>query len=74
MIATMVMRISSSIMISSPTLRVSTKHGFPPCRTWCLEDYEGTIYRSLSAVAKAITGSHCSGYRFFRLLPQGVAS
>ena len=36
--------------------------------------YEGTLYRSLSAVAKAITGSHCSGYRFFRLLPQGVAS
>ena len=36
--------------------------------------YEGTIYPSLSAVAKAITGSHCSGYRFFRLVPEGVAS
>ena len=36
--------------------------------------YEGTLYRSLSAVAKAITGSHCSGYLFFRLLPKGVAS
>jgi hypothetical protein len=36
--------------------------------------YEGTIYPSLSAVAKAITGAHCSGYRFFRLLPKGVAS
>ena len=36
--------------------------------------YEGTIYPSLSAVAKAITGSHCSGYLFFRLLPKGVAS
>jgi hypothetical protein len=36
--------------------------------------YEGTIYPSLSAVAKAVTGSHCSGYRFFRLLPKGVAS
>src|SRR6516225_11823689 len=33
--------------------------------------YEGTIYPSLSAVAKAITGSHCSGYLFFRLLPKG---
>src|SRR5262249_47185798 len=31
--------------------------------------YEGAIYSSLSAVAKAITGSHCSGYLFFRLLP-----
>jgi hypothetical protein len=36
--------------------------------------YEGTIYPSLSAVAKAITGSHCSGHRFFHLLPKGVAS
>jgi hypothetical protein len=27
----------------------------------------GTVYRSLSAVAKAITGSHCNGYLFFRL-------
>jgi hypothetical protein len=36
--------------------------------------YEGTIYPSLSAVAKAITGSHCSGYLFFHLLRKGVAS
>ena len=36
-------------------------------------EFEGMVYASLSAVAKAITGSHCSGYRFFRLT-QGVAS
>lgn len=30
-------------------------------------EYEGVVYRSLSAVAKAITGSHCNGYQFFRL-------
>jgi Protein of unknown function (DUF2924) len=36
--------------------------------------HRGTIYPSLSAVAKAITGSHCSGYLFFRILPKGVAS
>ncbi len=36
--------------------------------------YEGTIYASLSAVAKAITGAHCSGRLFFRLLPKGAAS
>ncbi len=30
-------------------------------------DYEGEIYRSLSAVAKAITGSHTNGFHFFRL-------
>jgi DUF2924 family protein len=29
--------------------------------------FEGMVYRSLSAVAKAITGAHCSGYLFFRL-------
>lgn len=28
-------------------------------------DYNGHRYRSLSAVAKAITGSHCNGFRFF---------
>ena len=36
--------------------------------------YDGQVYRSLSAVAKAITGSHCSGHLFFRLSTQGVAS
>jgi hypothetical protein len=29
--------------------------------------YEGVVYRTLSAVAKAITGSHCNGFAFFRL-------
>ena len=33
--------------------------------------FEGTVYTSLSAVAKAITGSHCSGNLFFRLNGQG---
>src|SRR5262249_33647806 len=28
--------------------------------------YQGRVYRSLSAVAKTITGSHCSGFLFFR--------
>ena len=36
--------------------------------------YDGKTYRSLSAVAKAITGSHCSGHFFFRIHEQGVAS
>ena len=29
--------------------------------------YDGERYKSLSAVAKAITGSHCNGFRFFGL-------
>ena len=30
-------------------------------------EYEGHVYKSLSAVAKVITGQHCNGYHFFRL-------
>jgi Protein of unknown function (DUF2924) len=30
-------------------------------------DYEGRRYKSLSAVAKEVTGSHVNGYRFFGL-------
>jgi hypothetical protein len=30
-------------------------------------EYDGQLYGSLSAVAKAVTGSHCNGYLFFRL-------
>ena len=30
-------------------------------------DFEGDVYKSLSALAKAITGQHCNGYYFFRL-------
>ena len=30
-------------------------------------EYAGQRYRSLSAIAKAITGSHINGYTFFRL-------
>ncbi len=30
-------------------------------------EFDGQRYRSLSAVAKAITGSHCNGFRFFGL-------
>ena len=34
-------------------------------------DYEGEVYPSLSAAAKAITGSHTSGFLFFRLNGKG---
>jgi len=36
-------------------------------------EFEGEVYKSLSAVAKAITGTHCNGYLFFRLNGQGGA-
>jgi hypothetical protein len=34
-------------------------------------EYQGEVYKSLSAVAKAITGSHCNGYLFSRLAKEG---
>ncbi|HTM53927.1 MAG TPA: DUF2924 domain-containing protein [Pirellulales bacterium] len=30
-------------------------------------EFEGDVFKSLSAVAKKITGQHCNGYYFFRL-------
>ena len=40
------------------TLKVQVlRHGF---------EYDGQVYKSLSATAKAITGSHTSGFLFFR--------
>ena len=30
-------------------------------------EYDGTRYKTLTAVAEAITGTHLNGYRFFRL-------
>src|SRR5439155_26791902 len=33
--------------------------------------FAGQVYPSLSAVAKAITGSHCNGFLFFRLGKEG---
>jgi hypothetical protein len=33
--------------------------------------FNGMTYPSLSAVAKAVTGSHCNGYLFFRLGKHG---
>ena len=36
-------------------------------------EYEGDVFKSLSAVAKTITGSHCNGFLFFRLNKQGGA-
>jgi hypothetical protein len=41
-----------------------------PIRVLVLEDgfeYEGRQFKSLTAIANAITGSHVNGYQFFRL-------
>jgi len=36
--------------------------------------YRGDIYRSLSAIAKRITGAHWSGPRFFGLVSRSKAA
>jgi hypothetical protein len=35
-------------------------------------EWDGKAYPSLSAVAKAITGSHVNGFHFFRLTKKGA--
>ena len=35
-------------------------------------EHEGTVHRSLSAVAKAVTGAHWNGYHFFGLAGAGA--
>lgn len=37
-------------------------------------EYGGERFASLSAVAKAVTGSHCNGFNFFRLTGTGGAA
>jgi Protein of unknown function (DUF2924) len=34
-------------------------------------EFEGEVFKSLSAVAKKITGQHCNGFHFFRLKGKG---
>ena len=75
---------------SEPTLRLRADARVPPPGTVLTRSYKGQTlrvqilahgflyagqtYPSLSAVAKAVTGSHCNGYLFFRLNGKGVAS
>jgi hypothetical protein len=33
--------------------------------------YQGQVYRSLTAVAHAVTGTHWNGYHFFQLAGKG---
>jgi hypothetical protein len=69
--------------IETTTIRLSKDNRLPPPGTIITRDYkgeklqvsvlpkgfefDGQVYKSLSAVAKAITGSHTNGYLFFRL-------
>jgi len=74
----------------TPTLRLRTDTRIPPPGSILKRSYKGKtlqvhvleqgfacagqVYPTLSAVAKAITGSHCNGYLFFRLPSKEAAS
>jgi hypothetical protein len=61
---------STDPRLPSPGTAIVRKYKGQTLRVLVLPDgleFDGSRYRSLSAVAKAVTGSHCNGYRFFRL-------
>ena len=56
--------------LPSPGTAMVRKYRGRQVRVVVLKDgfeYEGQHFGSLSAVAKAITGTHCNGFRFFNL-------
>jgi hypothetical protein len=61
---------STDARLPSPGTAIVRKYKGLTLRVLVLPDgleFDGDRYKSLSAVAKAITGSHCNGYRFFNL-------
>jgi hypothetical protein len=58
------------------TVLVRDYHGQRHTVTVVLDgyDWQGTIYASLSAIARAITGTAWSGPRFFALRPNGTST
>jgi hypothetical protein len=76
--------------VTTPTVRVRTDTRLPPPGTILVRSYKGQSIRvkvltngfeyqgvhfdSLSAVAKAITSSHCNGLYFFRLISRKKVS
>ena len=74
----------------TPSIRLRVDTRIPPPGTILTRSYKGEtlqvqvlehgfacagqVYPTLSAVAKAVTGSHCNGYLFFRLPSKEVAS
>jgi hypothetical protein len=61
---------STDPRLPSPGTAIVRKYKGQTLRVLVVPDgleFDGNRYKSLSAVAKAVTGSHCNGYRFFRL-------
>jgi hypothetical protein len=62
--------VASDARLPRPGTAIVRKYKGHQVRVLVLADgfeYEGQRYGSLSAVAKVITGTHCNGFRFFKL-------
>jgi hypothetical protein len=71
-----VMPMNSANRLPPPGSVITREYKGETLRVTVLADgfeFEGERYKSLSAVAKAVTGQHMNGYLFFRLT-KGVAS
>ena len=63
-------RVSTDPRLPAPGTAIVRQYKDRTLRVLVLADgleYEGQRYKSLSAVAKAVSGSHCNGFRFFQL-------
>lgn len=71
---TTTVRFSSDERVPLPGTIITRKYKGDTVQVRVLQqgfEYEGEVYRSLTAVAKVITGSHTNGFQFFRLRKGG---
>ncbi len=74
--ATTTIRVSSDDRLPMPGAVVTRQYKGQTLEVRVLPhgfEFEGEVFKSLSAVAKKITGQHCNGYYFFRLAGHGGA-
>jgi hypothetical protein len=67
---TAIFRFKGDNRLPPPGTIITRKYKGETLRVTVLDEgfeFEGERYKSLSAVAKAITGQHCNGYHFFQL-------
>jgi hypothetical protein len=68
--ATKTVRFEQDDRLPLPGTIITRTYKGRPVQVQVLRDgfeYDGQVYASLSAVARAITGSHCNGFHFFRM-------
>ena len=62
--------VSTDPRLPAPGTAITRKYKSKTIEVRVLNDgfeYDGRKFKTLSAVAKAVTGSHCNGFRFFNL-------